>query len=127
MPRNGTGPAVSQTAIIGAPLATNAISVPAPSPISMLPAARACAILAAAAEIDDLQVEPVLLEDAELVADIDRNDRVRCRIGLADDEGRLGESGGRSRERARKRSNRRDGAQAAAPTRHEHEIPSPRA
>src|SRR5579862_456138 len=45
MPRKGAGPVLSQTAIIGAPLATNAISVPAPSPISMLPAASACAIL----------------------------------------------------------------------------------
>src|SRR6185312_14517909 len=43
--RKGAGPVVSQTAIIGAPLATNAISLPAPSPISTLPAATACAIL----------------------------------------------------------------------------------
>lgn len=41
MLRNGTVLALSQTASIGAPLATNAISVPAPSPMSMLPAAIA--------------------------------------------------------------------------------------
>src|SRR5262245_39673315 len=45
MLRNEGGPAVSQIAIIGAPLATSAISVPAPTPISMLPAVNACAIL----------------------------------------------------------------------------------
>jgi hypothetical protein len=39
---------------------------------------------AAAGEIDDLQVEPVFLEDAELLADIDRNDRVGVRRRLAD-------------------------------------------
>ena len=41
MPMNGIGPAVSQIAIIGAPLATSAISVPAPSPMSSAPAAMA--------------------------------------------------------------------------------------
>ena len=45
MPRNGAGAVLSQIVIIGAPLATKAISVPAPSPISILPATRACAIL----------------------------------------------------------------------------------
>src|SRR5215471_14083043 len=39
------GPAVSQIAVMGAPLATNAISVPAPTPISILPATIACVIL----------------------------------------------------------------------------------
>src|SRR5215467_8870744 len=43
--RNEGGPAVSQIAVMGAPLATNAISVPAPTPISMLPATIACVIL----------------------------------------------------------------------------------
>src|SRR5262249_54026335 len=43
--RNEGGPAVSQIAVMGAPLATSAISVPAPTPISMLPAAIACASL----------------------------------------------------------------------------------
>src|SRR5262249_28614564 len=42
--------------------------------------------LAAAGEVDDRQVESVFLEDAELVADVDRNDRVRVRRGLADRE-----------------------------------------
>src|SRR5262249_26033113 len=37
--------AVSQIAVMGAPLATNAISVPAPAPISILPATIACVIL----------------------------------------------------------------------------------
>jgi hypothetical protein len=40
--------------------------------------------LAAAAEFDDLEIEPVLFENAELVADIDRNDGIRDRAGLAD-------------------------------------------
>ena len=39
---------------------------------------------AAAGEVDDLEVEPVFLEDAELLADIDRNDRVGVRRRLAD-------------------------------------------
>src|SRR6516165_10786291 len=43
--RNEGGPAVSQIAVMGAPLATNAISVPAPTPISILPATIACVIL----------------------------------------------------------------------------------
>src|SRR5262249_18944433 len=43
--RNEGGPAVSQIAVMGAPLATNAISVSAPTPISMLPATIACVIL----------------------------------------------------------------------------------
>src|SRR5258707_12024800 len=42
--------------------------------------------LAAAGEVDDRQVESVFLEDAELVADVDRNDRVRVRRRLADRE-----------------------------------------
>ena len=41
MPRNGSGPVDSHMPIIGAPLATSAISVPAPSPISRAPAAMA--------------------------------------------------------------------------------------
>src|SRR6185437_8157260 len=81
--------------------------------------------LAAAAEVGNLEIEPVLFEDAELVTDIDGNDGVRGRVGLADDQRRLGESRGRSRE-GEKRSNRRDGAQTAAPSRYEHEISSPR-
>src|SRR6185437_13980168 len=40
--------------------------------------------LTAAAEILDLQREPVLFEDSELVADIDWDDRVRRRIRLSD-------------------------------------------
>src|SRR5262249_59394948 len=36
-PRKGAGPAVSQTASIGAPLATKAISEPGPSPWSIEP------------------------------------------------------------------------------------------
>src|SRR5499433_440389 len=43
--RNEGGPAVSQIAVMGAPLATKAISVPAPTPISILPATIACVIL----------------------------------------------------------------------------------
>src|ERR1700730_14528229 len=39
--RNEGGPAASQIAVMGAPLATNAISVPAPTPISILPGAIA--------------------------------------------------------------------------------------
>ena len=46
----------------------------------------ACRHLAAAREVDDRQVESVFLEDAELVADVDRNDRVRVRRRLADRE-----------------------------------------
>ena len=34
---------------------------------------------AAAGKVDDFQVEPVLLEDAERVADINGNDRIRVR------------------------------------------------
>ena len=78
-PRNGAGPVLSQTAIIGAPLATKAISVPAPSPISIASGGERLRHLAAAAEVDDLEIEPVLFEDAELVADIDGNDGVRGR------------------------------------------------
>ena len=88
MPRKGNGPANSQTASMGTPLATSAISVPAPSPISRAPAAMAWAILLPPAKSDDFQVEPVFLEDAELVADIDGNDRVRVRRRLADGERR---------------------------------------
>src|SRR5262245_62930268 len=43
--RNEGGPAVSQIAVMGAPLATSAISVPAPTPTSILPATIACVIL----------------------------------------------------------------------------------
>src|SRR2546430_15876056 len=43
--RKDGGPAVSQIAVMGAPLATNAISVPAPTPISILPATNACVLL----------------------------------------------------------------------------------
>ena len=45
-PRNGKVEAVSQIAIIGAPFAIYAISVPAPSPISIAPAVSACTIFA---------------------------------------------------------------------------------
>ena len=45
MPRNGAVAVLSHTAIMGAPLATKAISVPALSPISIAPAAIPCAIL----------------------------------------------------------------------------------
>jgi hypothetical protein len=49
--------------------------------------------LAAAAELDDLHVEPVLFEDPELVAHIHRDDRIRGRRRLAD--GERGLRGGR--------------------------------
>jgi hypothetical protein len=46
--------------------------------------------LAAAGEVGDFEREPVLLEDADLVADMDRQERGRGRIGLADRDRILG-------------------------------------
>ena len=40
-------------------------------------------------EIDDLEIEPAFFEIAELVADIDRDDRVGIVRGLADRQARL--------------------------------------
>src|ERR1700722_9837501 len=45
MPMNGIGATASQMARLGAPFAMSAISVPAPTPISMLPPIMACDIL----------------------------------------------------------------------------------
>src|SRR6185437_8249262 len=62
MPMNGIGPVDSQIAIIGTPLATRAISVPEPSPISMLLAAIAVAILLPPLKLTIFRSSPCFLK-----------------------------------------------------------------
>src|ERR1700761_6256146 len=68
MPMNGIGGASSHTAMIGAPLATNAISVPAPTPISMLPATMACDTLLPPVKFAILTSSPCFLNRPSLSA-----------------------------------------------------------